>query len=205
MLIDSQPDMKVVFEASEEARLLAVVSDLALDVLLIDHRLSKNSGDKLVAQVNDLFFDAQDFPPRIIVTAPYFTAELDIAVIRAGASDFVAEESGSELLLAAIREVSAGAQESFYLALVSQFSGSEVKTVPNADFNFAVENLTSSQRGVLDAFVAGLTDSEMAVKLNIAPDAVVQIYEQIKIRFRFATRAQLALAIYESGSFTSGG
>jgi len=201
MLVNSQPDMQVVFEASDEQQLLAVVENLTLDALLIDHRMAKNSGDKLVALVNELFFEAREIAPRMIVTAPFFTPDLDIAVIRSGASDFVTEESGPELLLAAIREVSAGSQESFYLALSDQFAGTDIKELPSSEFKYAFDQLSELQRNVLDAFVAGLTDSETASKLDVSKDEVAQLFVQIKLRFRFATRAQLALAIFESGLF----
>jgi DNA-binding NarL/FixJ family response regulator len=204
MLINSQPDMQVVFEAAEAEQLLAAVLDLTLDALLIDHRLSKTSGDKLVASVNEVFFDEQDIAPRMIVTAPYFTPELDISVIRSGASDFVAEESGPELLLATIREVSVGSQESLYLALAEQFVGSGVSQKPNSEFSHAYARLTEIQKRVLDFFVSGLTDAEISLELKIAHTAVQQIYYDIKIDCRFATRAQLALAIFESGLFTAG-
>jgi len=202
MLIDSQPDMHVVFEAAGADQLLTSVQNLTLDALLIDHRLSKTSGEQLVATVNELFFDLQELAPRMIVTAPYFTPDLDISAIRAGASDLVAEESGPELLLATIREVSVGVQESFYLALHDQFAGSGVVERPNSAFNYAFERLTDLQKQVLKAFVSGLTDSEIAALLNFSQPEVAKIFVQIKVHFGFATRAQLALAIFESGLFS---
>lgn len=202
MLIDSQPDMHVVFEAAGADQLLSAVQNLTLDALLIDHRLSKTSGEQLVATVNELFFELQELAPRMIVTAPYFTPDLHISAIRSGASDLVAEESGPEFLLSTIREVSGGVQESFYLALQDQFVGSGVVEKPNSTFNYAYEQLSDLQKQVLKRFVSGLTDSEIAALLNLSQPEVARIFVQIKVHFGFATRAQLALAIFESGRFS---
>jgi DNA-binding NarL/FixJ family response regulator len=202
MLIDSQPDMHVVFEAAGADQLLSAVQNLTLDALLIDHRLSKTSGEQLVATVNELFFDLQELAPRMVVTAPYFTPDLDISAIRSGASDLVAEESGPELLLSTIREVSGGVQESFYLALQDQFVGSGVVEKPNSTFNYAYEQLSDLHKQVLKRFVSGLTDSEIAALLNLSQPEVGRIFVQIKVSCRFATRAQLALALFESGRFS---
>ena len=193
--------MGVVFEAADSGELLAALQELTLDVLLIDHRLSGVNGVELVTAVNQLFFSLNEMPVRMVVTAPYFTPELDIAVIRSGASDFVAEESGPELLLSTIREVSFGAQESFYLALRDQFIGSGVKLNPSAGFSYTFEHLSDAEKEVVSGFVDGYTDSEIAKSLGSSMREVRDYFEAIKIRFGFATRAQMALAIFESGLF----
>ena len=44
LLLDSQPDMKVVYEQSQAAGALLEVGDLLIDVLIIDHRLQGIDG-----------------------------------------------------------------------------------------------------------------------------------------------------------------
>ena len=203
LLINSQPDMQIVFEAATPDEVLAAIDDLTLDVLVIDHRLSGRDGVWLVETINKQFFLRQEWPPTTIVTAPYFAVELDIAVMRSGAADFVVEESGPEQLLAAIR--SAGDQEHLIdlPALTELFLGVELPLRGEVEFNYALESLDTKAASVLNLFEAGLNDFDIAAALSYSELRVRQLFRRILIHFGFTTREQLALALYEAGRLTS--
>jgi DNA-binding NarL/FixJ family response regulator len=198
MLIGSQADMQVVFEAATFEEVLESIDDLTLDVLVIDHRMSGQDGISLVKAVNQRFFERGEWPPTMIVTAPYFAVELDIAVMRAGAADFVVEESGPEVLLAAIRKSGAYAQNLDILALNDLFAAVKLGKRNEAGFNLALANLDGNARLALEAFSSGLADIEISQSLSMTPSQLEETFRQILIHFGFATRLQLALALYES-------
>ena len=198
MLINSQQDMQVVFEASSSDEVLAAIENLTLDVLIIDHRLSGNDGTWLVRTINKEFFDREEWPPTMIVTAPFFAVDLDIAVMRAGAADFVVEESGAEQLLAAIRNSSLVDQSLDISALNQLFEGVALAKSNDAQFNLAIETLEPNALAVLEAFASGLDDKQIAESLSFSVIRVRQLFRRILIHFAFATRAQLALALYDS-------
>ncbi len=199
MLINSQADMQVVFEAGSVDEVIRVIETLTLDVLIVDHRLSGNDGTWLVREINRQFFEREEWPPTMIVTAPFFAVDLDIAVMRCGAADFVVEESGVEQLLAAIRNGAAIEQSIDLVALNQLFEGVELVKSNDAQFNLAVESLEPNSLSVLDAFAAGANDKQIAEKFGFSVIRVRQLFRRILIHFAFATRAQLALALYDSG------
>ena len=199
MLINSQADMQVVFEVGSVDEVIRVIETLTLDVLIVDHRLSGNDGTWLVREINRQFFEREEWPPTMIVTAPFFAVDLDIAVMRCGAADFVVEESGVEQLLAAIRNGAAIEQSIDLVALNQLFEGVELVKSNDAQFNLAVESLEPNSRSVLDAFAAGANDKQIAEKFGFSVIRVRQLFRRILIHFAFATRAQLALALYDSG------
>jgi len=199
LLINSQPDMHVVFEAASGDEVLSKIFDLTLDVLVIDHRLSKRDGVRLVEEINKMFFDRQEWPPTTIVTAPYFAVELDIALMRAGAADFVVEESGPEQLLAAIRSVADKENEVDLVSLAGLFAAANLPHRGEALFNFALESLEPNALKVLTAFESAASDKEIAERLGFSELRVRQLFRRILIHFGFTTRQQLVLSLYEAG------
>ncbi|MEO0024626.1 MAG: hypothetical protein RL196_1067 [Actinomycetota bacterium] len=191
--------MAVVFEASSASEVLAAIDDLTLDVLVIDHRLSGKDGVWLVEQLNRRAFESGDFPVTTIVTAPFFSVDLDIAVMRCGASDFVVDEAGPEELLAALRN-SVRQNRDFEIApLVQLFAGADVLLKSSAEFSLKLENLDEKLLQVLTQFEQGLSDQEIADSSNFSLMRVRQLFKRVLTHFNFATRAQLALALYEAG------
>jgi len=199
MLINSQTDMQVVYEASTYQDVLDAVEGLTIDVLIIDHRLSGHDGIWLVETVNRQFFERQEWPPTMIITAPYFAVELDISVMRSGAADFVVEESGAEQLLSSIRTVTQDDQSIDTVALRELFVAVNLPRRDEANFNLALDNLDAKARAVLEDFDLGLVDSAIAENQRISALRVRQLFRRILIHFGFTTREQLALALFESG------
>ena len=198
MLIDSQGDMQVVFEAATFNEVLSAIDNLTLDVLVIDHRMSGQDGTWLVQTINHRFFELGEWPPTMIVTAPYFAVELDIAVMRSGAADFVVEESGPEELLSSIRKACDDYQSLDIFSLKELFSAAQLDKRSEAGFNLSLANLDDASRTALDAFAAGLSDSAIAERLKVPQASLKTLFREILIHFGFTTKEQLALALYES-------
>ena len=198
MLIDSQIDMQAVFEASTIDEVLTAINDLTLDVLVVDQRMSGRDGIWLVENINQSFLGRGEWPPTMIVTAPYFAVELDIAVMRSGAADFVVEESGPEELLSAIRKACDENQSLDVFSLKELFDGLQLDRRSDSGFNLALANLDSGARSALDAFAAGLSDSEISQQLKVPQSSLKTLFREILVHFGFTSKEQLALALYES-------
>jgi len=120
LLIDSQADMKVVYEESIAAKALEVLPELLVDVVVIDHRLQGMDGVSLSKQLIARLSASEQRLPTIVITGAYFTSELLMASIRAGATELVTQDASSADLLHAIRK--------------SRRSMVDVKLKPFADF-----------------------------------------------------------------------
>jgi DNA-binding NarL/FixJ family response regulator len=195
MVIDSQADCKVVFEEESAADALVRAPEALIDVLVIDHRVRGLDGIALVEKLIPLYHEANSDVPAIILTGPYFSYELLLASIAAGASDLVTLDSESGELLKAIR--SCGASEDVIdfdslRSLVNRTKGVEFD-VP--DILVKLGTLDDKEAAILEQFKAGLDDDAIARAIDVPKYRVRQAMKLILAKCSLATRAQLFLAI----------
>jgi DNA-binding NarL/FixJ family response regulator len=167
MVIDSQADCKVVFEEESAADALVRAPEALIDVLVIDHRVRGLDGIALVEKLIPLYHEANSDVPAIILTGPYFSYELLLASIAAGASDLVTLDSESGELLKAIR--SCGASEDVIdfdslRSLVNRTKGVEFD-VP--DILVKLGTLDDKEAAILEQFKAGSDDDAIARAIDV--------------------------------------
>jgi DNA-binding NarL/FixJ family response regulator len=195
MLIDSQSDLKVVFEEENGAEAIRRAPEALIDVLVIDHRVRGMDGMVLIEKLIPQFREINGTVPAIILTGPYFSYELLLAAIASGATDLVTLDSQSDELLRAIRTSLANEEALDFdslLALVSRAKGVEFD-VP--DILVKLGTLDDKEQEVLAQFKSGHTDDEIAGALDIPKYRVRQAMKSILEKCSLATRAQLFLAI----------
>ena len=100
MVLDAQPDMRVVGEAGDGAAALAVT---AADVVLMDVRMPRMDGVEATRQLV-----AAGSPARVVVLTTFDLDEYAFAALRAGASGFLLKDARPDTVLEAIRTVHRG-------------------------------------------------------------------------------------------------
>jgi DNA-binding NarL/FixJ family response regulator len=103
MVIDSQDDLSVLAQASDGAEAVRVLSQIEVDVVLMDIRMPKMDGIEATRQITAL-----PSSPRVIVLTTFDLDEYVVAAIGAGASGFLLKDAPPEEMLAAVRTVHAG-------------------------------------------------------------------------------------------------
>ncbi|HST85214.1 MAG TPA: response regulator transcription factor [Kineosporiaceae bacterium] len=103
MVIDSQDDLQVVVQASDGAEAVRVLSDVQVDVVLMDVRMPRMDGIEATRQITAL-----PSSPRVIVLTTFDLDEYVVSAIGAGASGFLLKDAPPEEMLAAVRTVHAG-------------------------------------------------------------------------------------------------
>lgn len=195
MLIDSQPDCKVFFEEETSQGAQDRAPEVLLDVLVIDHRVRGLDGIQLIAKLIPLYQSNNSDVPAIILTGPYFSFELLLSAIAAGATDLVTLDSDSGELLKAIR-TSASKEDSLDFdslrSLMQKTSGINYQ-VP--DILVKIGTLVEREPDVLEKFKLGLDDDQIAAELDIPKHRVRLCMKSILVKCNLATRAQLFLAI----------
>ena len=165
LLIDGQPDMKVVAEASDGKAAVQLALELKPDVVVMDISMPEMNG--LVA--TRALKQAQ--PDAVIVT---LTRHADDAylqeLLRAGVSGYVLKRSAPTELLHAIRGVAAGGQylDSTLTARVTAgfITGRGGRTSKSA------AKLTDREAQVLRLIAAGYGNKEIAAQLALSPKTV---------------------------------
>jgi DNA-binding NarL/FixJ family response regulator len=198
MLIDSQADCKVVFEEETALGAEARAPEALLDVLVIDHRVRGLDGIQLVAKLIPLYQANDSEVPAIILTGPYFSHELLLSAIAAGATDLVTLDSDSGELLKSIRTSAAKEDALDFESLKSlqAKAGGVQYEVP--DIVVKIGTLEDREPEVLEKFKAAMDDDEIAAELGIPKYRVRLCMKAILAKCNLATRAQLFLAVNAS-------
>ncbi|CAB4615549.1 MAG: response regulator [Actinobacteria bacterium] len=195
MMIDSQEDCKVVFEEETAQGALDRAPEALLDVLVIDHRVRGMDGITLISKLVPVYQQNNSDVPSIILTGPYFSYELLLASIAAGATDLVTLDSNSDELLKAIRSSASSEDVIDFSSLNSLVSRTKGVQFDVPDILVKLGGLLEHEPEVLERFKQGLDDEQIAGALNIPKYRVRQSIKSILDKCSLATRAQLYLAI----------
>lgn len=109
MVLESQPDIEVVGEAGDGARLLAIVRRNVTDVVLMDIQMPRVNGLVAAGRVSDdeAIREHQGRPPRIVLVT---ATELEDHLAEAAAADVFAvlyKDVQPDLLIETVRAASA--------------------------------------------------------------------------------------------------
>ena len=198
-VIDSQPDLKVVLEDASLTSALERVPEALIDVLVIDHRLRGGDGITLATKLIERYLAEDAKFPSIIMTGSYFSDELLLASLRAGATDLVTQDARPEELLKAIRSTAAKDDQPDYVELRKFLDRMQHTKVASPEFLLKLGDLTEKEKWVLDLFAAGVPQDQVAAELDAPKYRVRQILQAAQRKCGFATLSQLFLALYESG------
>lgn len=197
-IIDSQADLKVVLEDSSVESSYERVPDALIDVLVIDHRLRGGDGITLATKLINKYLDDDSKIPAIVMTGSYFSEELKLASMRAGATDLVTQDQLPESLLRAIRVSATKQDQPNYSTLRDFLDLMNHPKVVSPEFMLRLGDLTEKEKWVLDLFAEGIPQDEVAGILEAPKYRVRQILESAQRKCGFATLTQLFFALYES-------
>jgi DNA-binding NarL/FixJ family response regulator len=132
------------------------------------------------------------------MTGSYFSEELKLASMRAGASDLITQDQHPASLLRAIR-VSASKQDQPNYSQLREFLDlMHHPKVASPEFILKLGNLNEKEKWVLDLFCEGVPQDEVAAQLEAPKYRVRQILESAQRKCGFATLTQLFFALYET-------
>lgn len=160
-LLEHQPDLAVVAEASDADETLRRVRETPCDVLLLDLNMPGDAGAPLVSRL----CGADDAPP-ILVLSMHDDATIVTRALRAGAAGYLSKGSPVEQLLEALRTVARGGK---YL---------DPKLVPSLVFAPMRDTskphaaLSDREVQVLGLIAAGLRVGDIADRLHVSAKTI---------------------------------
>ncbi|GGA58497.1 DNA-binding response regulator [Pseudoclavibacter endophyticus] len=194
MLVDSQPDMTFVGEASDGRQAIALAVQLKPDVILMDVRMPVLDGLEATREIV-----ARGVESRILVLTTFDLDEAVAKAVAAGASGFVLKDADPEFLLAAIRTVRSGAEVFAAQAtadLIRRFSQS-----PNRLGGEPEEfgTLTEREREMFFHAAKGLSNGEIAKQEYLSEATVKTHISRVLTKLDLRDRVQLVVYAYEHG------
>ncbi|MDT3398807.1 response regulator transcription factor [Streptomyces sp. B1866] len=202
ILVDSEPDMEVVGEASDGAQALELLRAKGADVVLMDIRMPGMDG---LAATRAITEDPGLADVRVVILTTFEVDEYVVAALRAGASGFLGKGAEPEEMLSAIRIAAAGeallspaATKGLIATFLAQGGGRDGAGERACDAA-RLDVLTVREREVLVQVAHGLSNDEIAERLAVSPLTVKTHVNRAMAKLGARDRAQLVVISYETG------
>lgn len=205
MVINSQPDMQVVGQASNGDEAIRLAEQLTPDIVLMDVRMPGMDGITATEHITRM--DNGGRPIRVIILTTFDLDEYVMAAIHAGASGFLLKDTEPETLLRSIRTVYQGnaiiaptaTKRLIEKMLEPNFHMTPAAPAPSADYTDPeLETLTDREREVLVEIAHGLSNQEIADKLFISLPTVKTHVAHILQKINARDRVQAVVFAYEN-------
>ncbi len=172
-LLERQPDIKVVGEASTGREAIQLADDLEPDVVVMDVRMPDGGGIEATKRIKEKHPEI-----AVLVLTAHDDDEYVFALLQAGANGYLLKTAEADELTKAIRTVIKGdlaLAPSVAGKVVSQFTSG--KTLPDVLSNIKQDygGLTEREMDILRLVGEGLTNKEIGRKLFIS-DRTVQAH-----------------------------
>ncbi len=182
--------IEVVGEADNGQEAIAQAETLHPDVILMDLAMPKMDGIEATRQIK-----ASQPESRILVMTSFAADDKVFPAIKAGALGYLLKESAPEDLVQAIRQIYRG--ESSLHPTIARKVLQEITHPP--DRPPTPNPLTEREAEVLRLVAQGLSNQDIARKLNISDPTVRTHVSNIMSKLHLATRIQAALYALREG------
>ncbi|MGI5468329.1 response regulator [Streptomyces sp. CA-132043] len=200
VLVDSEPGMRVVAEASDGAEAYELTRATAPDVVLMDIRMPGVDGLAATRMISE---DPELAGVRVVILTTFEVDDYVVQALRAGASGFLGKGAEPDELLSAIRVAAAGeallspvATKGLIARFLAQGDGEDGTAGPDAE---RLATLTGREREVLVLVAGGLSNDEIAERLSVSPLTVKTHVNRAMAKLGARDRAQLVVIAYQSG------
>ena len=181
-LLDGEPGIEVVAEASGATEGLTRAQATRPDVAMIDVRLPDGDGAQLCQTLRAL-----PDPPQCLMLTAFDDEEALVGAIMAGASGYLLKQVRGQDLVTAVREVAAG--RSLLDPVTTARVLERMRRSANAD---ELATLTERERLVLELIGEGMTNRQIAERLFLAEKTVKNYVTSVLAKLGLERRTQAA-------------
>jgi DNA-binding NarL/FixJ family response regulator len=197
MILDAEPEMEVVGEASDGREAIDQVQALSPDVVLMDIRMPELDGLEAARRI---LSSTNGETPKILMLTTFDLDEYVYEALRAGASGFLLKDTPPEQLVGAIHVIADGEallSPSITRRVIAEFvKGSGPK--PPAQFA-RLQELTARELEVLKLIARGYSNAEIAKELFVSETTVKTHVARILMKLQLRDRVQAVVLAYEAG------
>lgn len=193
MLLGLLPGIDVVGAAKDGEEAVALVGELAPDVVLMDLRMPRCDGVEATRRIRERYPSTQ-----VVVLTTYADDDSLFPALRAGARGYLTKDAGGDEIVKAVRDVmagDAGLAPGVQRRLLERVSA--VSAVPEREA--VPDGLTARETEVLSLVAEGLSNHEIARRLHIGPATVKTHINNIFAKSGVRDRAQAVRYAYQHG------
>ncbi|MGG5173202.1 response regulator [Pseudarthrobacter sp. J1738] len=199
LILEGEPDLQVVGEASDGAEAVRQVAALNPDVVLMDVRMPVKDGIEATREIV-----ASGACARVIILTTFDLDEYAFSGLQAGASAFLLKDVAPEELVNAVRLVASGdavvaprVTQRLLETYVRREGG--VPGIGAARRDPLLDDLTPRETEVLRTLAEGLSNAEIAAKFFLSEATVKTHVRRILTKLHLRDRVQAVVYAYETG------
>jgi DNA-binding NarL/FixJ family response regulator len=201
MIIDADPDLRVVAEANDGAQAVDAARRTHPDIVLMDIRMPVMDGLEATRRIiagND------DNPPRVLILTTYDLDEYVFDALGAGASGFLLKDVAPEQLVAGINIVAQG-ESLLSPSVTRRLIESFVRDHPRApEPPRGFDELTARELEILRLIARGLSNAEIAEQLVVSSATIKTHVGRVLDKLGLRDRVQAVVLAYETGIIRPG-
>ena len=189
-ILAANDDVTIAWQASDGAQALANLATAPVDVMLLDIRMPGMDGLATLEALR-----AMPNAPRVIVLTTFNTDDYVVRALRAGAAGFLLKDAAPAALVDGIRQVAAG-EPSLSPAVTHTLI--DVATQAGAGDPSAkrlVASLTERERDAATLLAQGLTNAQIATRLNLSMASVKTHLASVFLKFGVDNRVSAAMVM----------
>jgi DNA-binding NarL/FixJ family response regulator len=190
-LLASESDLEIVADCGTTGEALEILERSQVDLVLLDFDLGGDHGSQFIGALR-----RNGDTPKILMVTAGMTAAESSAALRLGASGIFLKRNAAGTLAQAIRLIAGGAMwaDPRVLQLLAE------RVEQQDDQHDLI--LTAREEQVLEGVFEGLSNKEIATRLNVSESAVKATLQQLFRKSGVRTRSQLVRIALE-GSFAT--
>jgi DNA-binding NarL/FixJ family response regulator len=185
-LLETEPGIEVAARCATVAEGREALANTGVDVVLLDYDLGDEAGTDLLAGLGHGAKAA-----RVIMVTAGMSASATLSAVNAGVAGIVLKHSDPRYLIEAIRRVSSG--ETWWDPGILRNATASGQAGSPAN----VRSLTDRQRQVLRSILDGLTNKEIAARIEVSEASVKASIQELFAKAGVRTRSQLVRVAIE--------
>lgn len=193
MILEGEPDIEIVGEASDGAEAVGLVAAAAPAVLLLDVQMPDLDGLGAMARIA-----AAGSATRVLMLTTFDLDEYVYRAMRAGASGFLLKDMAGEDIVAAVRQAARGVDALLAPAVTRRLVDRYTRVRPQPAVP-GLSQLTPREVEVLRLVARGLSNAEIAAELVIGETTVKTHVARVLMKLGLRDRVQAVVVAYESG------